>query len=49
MNMQSINAELRQKFKRMSPEQFEQYVCELRRIYIKEHRRFRRTIESEDI
>jgi hypothetical protein len=47
--MQSINAELRQKFKRMSPEQFEQYFCELRRIYIKEHRRFRRTIESESM
>ncbi len=46
MNMQNINEELRQKFKRMSPEQFEQYIYELRRIYIKEHRRFRRMVEE---
>ena len=47
MNIQSINAELRQKFKRMSPEQFEQYIYELRRIYIKEHPNFRRMVEGE--
>lgn len=47
MNMQHINAELREKFKRMSPEQFEQYIFELRRIYIKEHPSFRRMVEGE--
>ena len=37
MNIQTLNEELRKKFKKMSPEQFEKYVHELQCMYMKEH------------
>jgi len=41
VNLETINQELKQKFKKMSPEQFDEYVRDLRKLYLSQHPRYK--------
>lgn len=48
MNLETINQELKQKFKKMSLEQFDEYVRNLRKLYLSQHPRYEYMLYMEE-